>query len=89
MYTTDYSLLPGGAYGGFSVPNPLTYTSNGWAMMSGTSMAAPHIAGAAAYVADEFHLTTPAQIEEKLRLFFKATGYTDASYTSVSVVRLP
>jgi hypothetical protein len=39
----------------------------GWAWLSGTSMAAPHVAAAAAYVADLFGLTTPAAIEQKLR----------------------
>ena len=41
-------------------------TEQGWAWLSGTSMAAPHVA-AAAYVADLYGLTTPAAIEQKLR----------------------
>ena len=39
----------------------------GWAHLSGTSMAAPHVAAAAAYYIDKYGLTTPAQVEQMLR----------------------
>ena len=39
----------------------------GWAHLSGTSMAAPHVAAAAAYYIDKLGLTTPAQVEQVLR----------------------
>jgi subtilisin family serine protease len=39
----------------------------GWAHLSGTSMAAPHVAAAAAYYIDKLGLSTPAQVESTLR----------------------
>lgn len=39
----------------------------GWAHLSGTSMAAPHVAAAAAHYIDKYGLTTPAQVEQMLR----------------------
>jgi subtilisin family serine protease len=41
----------------------------GWAWLSGTSMAAPHVAAAAAYVADLYGLQSPAMVEYYLRTF--------------------
>jgi hypothetical protein len=40
---------------------------SGWAWLSGTSMAAPHAAAAAAYFIDAYSLTTPAAVEQMLR----------------------
>ncbi len=54
-------------------------STTGWLFLSGTSMAAPHIAGAAAFLADAFNLTTPAQIENKLRTYFLSYGNDPAS----------
>jgi len=65
------------------------YGYSGWARMSGTSMAAPHIAAAAAYVADTYGLTTPIAIEQKLRELFVWTGYLDASNKPAYRVQLP
>ncbi len=50
-------------------PSPITSMSlfAGWARISGTSMAAPHVAAAAAYMADKFNLTTPGAIETAVR----------------------
>lgn len=39
----------------------------GWGWLSGTSMAAPHVAAAAAYVIAKYQLSTPAAAEQKLR----------------------
>jgi hypothetical protein len=39
----------------------------GWAWLSGTSMAAPHVAAVAAYVIQQMAATTPAQVESVLR----------------------
>jgi len=40
---------------------------SGWMHLSGTSMAAPHVAAAAAYYIDKLGLTTPSQVEQTLR----------------------
>jgi subtilisin family serine protease len=61
----------------------LYVSTDGWLFLSGTSMAAPHIAGAAAYVADAFNLGTPAQIEQKLRSLFRPYDYLDANLQGV------
>jgi hypothetical protein len=61
----------------------LYVSTDGWLFLSGTSMAAPHIAGAAAYVADAFNLGTPAQIEQKLRTLFRPYDYLDANLQGV------
>ena len=51
-------------------------------------MAAPHVAAAAAYVADYYGLTTPVAIEAKLREFFQSTGYLDAAGQSINIIQL-
>lgn len=88
--------------GNTNAPSPVVYSSvgtvytgspvtgnSGWMFLSGTSMAAPHIAGAAAYVADAYGLTTPAAIEQKLRQFFAWDGYYDPSGSLIYRVQLP
>jgi subtilisin family serine protease len=52
-------------------------------------MAAPHVAGAAAYLADAFNLTTPAQIEQKVRQYATRVGYLDRSGREITIVQLP
>jgi hypothetical protein len=86
-------------WGAHSYPNArtgLSYSGNpvsgsqGWAWLSGTSMAAPHIAGIAAYLADTFALTTPAQIEQKVRSYgIQYNGYLDPSGQPVRIPQLP
>ena len=63
--------------------------TSGWLYLSGTSMAAPHVAAAAAYLADLHGLTTPAAIEAKVRTHFTATGYSDPLGVPVHRVELP
>ena len=60
--TTSPNTRVGTTYSG-SVGNG----NSGWVFLSGTSMAAPHVAGVAAYLADAYSLTTPAAIEAKIR----------------------
>jgi hypothetical protein len=57
---------------------------------SGTSFAAPHVAAAAAYLADVEGLTTPAAVEQRIRqLSVQFYGYTDASGQPVKILQLP
>ena len=64
--------------------------TQGWAFLSGTSMAAPHVAGGAAYLADQFGLTSPAAIEAKVRQqMVQYNGNTDAAGLDVRMVQLP
>ena len=86
-------------WGTHSYPNTrvgIPYSGNpvngdqGWAFLSGTSMAAPHVAGLAAYLADTFALTTPAQIEQKVRLYgVQFNGYLDPSGQPVNIPQIP
>lgn len=84
----------------FTVQNPANpYTGNvnstppstqGWAFLSGTSMAAPFVAAAAAWVADAYGLSTPAEVEQKLRtLAYPNTGVVDPHGYPVRIVQLP
>lgn len=66
-----------------------TSGTQGWAFLSGTSMAAPHVAGVAAYLADSLGLTTPGSIEQAVRARLFPTGYTDQGNNSVNIVQVP
>ena len=81
-----------------SVPNTVEgqqYTGNvpatqGWAYLSGTSMAAPFVAAAAAWLADTYGITTPAALEVKVRAHsFQYNSNTDNLGYPVNVVQLP
>jgi subtilisin family serine protease len=73
----------------------VTYSGNGnssasgWVYLSGTSMAAPHIAGAAAYLADTLNLTSPASIETAVRNKTHSTNKSDFSGTDIRFVQIP
>ena len=60
----------------------------GWMWLSGTSMAAPHVAAAGAYVATKYNLYTPAAVEAKLRQLWRYYGTTDAAFQPIRVVHL-
>lgn len=60
------------------------------ARVSGTSMAAPHIAAVAAYLADVEGLLTPAAVEQRIRqLGAQFSGATDPSGQAVKIPQLP
>lgn len=80
------------------------YGVSGWAFLSGTSMAAPHIAAVAAYLADTQGLTTPSAIELAVRAksiqlkssdsstpsaFYDATGNTYVRDRASLLIRIP
>lgn len=61
----------------------------GWIFLSGTSMSAPHVIGAAAVLADAQNLQTPAAIEQAVRARFMQNGFRDRSGTFINYVQLP
>jgi subtilisin family serine protease len=73
----------------------VTYSGNGnlgnsgWVYLSGTSMAAPHVAGAAAYLADSLNLSSPSAIETAVRARMHSTGNSDQISTPIKFVQLP
>lgn len=66
-----------------------TTETSGWSFLSGTSMSAPHVIGAAAVLADAQHLQTPAAIEQAVRATFVQNGFKDRGGTSINFVQLP
>jgi subtilisin family serine protease len=84
QHSAGQSCVVGGSYTGNGQSG-----TQGWAFLSGTSMAAPHVAGAAAYLADALLLTTPASIEQAVRAKLNGTGYSDQGNNSVKIVQVP
>jgi len=64
-------------------------TYDNYVYLSGTSMAAPHIVGVAAYLAESQGLSTPAAIEAAVRNLFFTTGQTDKNGLLLHYVQLP
>ncbi len=61
----------------------------GYRKLSGTSMAAPHVAAIAAYLADTQKLTTPAAIEKAVRdVMVDVNGAQDAGGNSIRMPKL-
>lgn len=58
-------------------PQSGTTTHNTYALLSGTSMAAPHVAGLAAHLAQTMGLTTPSAIESAVRGTLVSLGSSD------------
>ena len=81
----------------YSGGQPMTYVLeagwsgySGWAWLSGTAMAAPHVAAAAAYVADRDGLNSPVDIENTVRYYASDYGATQpVPNVPVNVVHLP
>ena len=73
--------------GAFSGDTLVGTTYSNIAAISGTSMAAPHVAAAAAYYADLYSLGTPSAIEQTIRANLTTLG-SDRSSTAVYMVQL-
>jgi hypothetical protein len=96
--TYSGNLFHGCPYGGCTTPwDPVQPNSTrGWMLLSGTSMAAPHVAAAAAWLADQYGINVPSMIESWLKSYFSVplhspwgSPITDVSGTPVRMVRLP
>jgi subtilisin family serine protease len=79
---------------GYSHTDPTTWQRNdtmytNYVFLSGTSMAAPHIIGVAAYLAESQGLSSPAAIEAAVRNLFFTTGQTDKKGLLLHYVQLP
>lgn len=72
-------------WGPFSTDTLVGTTYSNIAAISGTSMAAPHVAAAAAYYADVYSLTSPSAIEQTIRANWSTLG-TDRSSATVHMV---
>ena len=63
--------------------------NDAYVKLTGTSMAAPHVAGVAAYLAETKGLQTPAQIEASVRSYMGTVpGSKDAQGNAISIVNL-
>lgn len=87
--TTGPAPYSGGQPSSYQLGSPWSTSSAGWAWLSGTSMAAPHVAAAAAYIADKYQLTTPAEIESAVRQWARWFGAYDSLGNQVRIVYLP
>lgn len=76
-----------GAHVNNAFPTAAPVPTQGWAFLSGSSMAAPFVAAAAAWLADVYGYTTPGALEVAVR----DNALTSAlpGVTAVPVVRLP
>lgn len=64
--------------------------NQGWAFLSGTSMAAPHVAAAAAWLADSQGLTSSSAIETAVRAnSYQFNGNLDSFGLPVNMIQLP
>jgi hypothetical protein len=84
----DNILSTWGSHSPSETINSVQYSGNapnlgqGWAFISGTSMAAPHVAAAAAYLADAFNITDSIALEQRVRLSTQVIG-------GRAVIRIP
>ncbi|WP_192805292.1 S8 family peptidase [Noviherbaspirillum aerium] len=65
-----------------------TRAGGGTATMSGTSMAAPHVAGAAALFLSRNTAATPAQVEAALRTYAVSTGTGSKDGRAISLIQV-
>ncbi len=73
-------------YGPFtSSPQSASTTYSSHAYLSGTSFAAPHVAGLATYYVETLGLSTPAAIESQIRSAFSALGSTDLAGAAITL----
>ncbi len=88
LATVSYSGGQPSTYAPMDPPVPDWAANPGWMWLSGTSMAAPHVAAAAAYVIRKYGLETPGAVEAKLRGLWQYYGTSDALALPIYVVHL-
>ena len=101
IITNNITLASAGYSGSVSTPIYGSYNANGtlvpsnttqgWAFLSGTSMAAPFVAAAAAWLADTYGYSTPGALEQAVRSNYTmdTSPNPGQSFPAVPVVRLP
>lgn len=77
------------AHVGGALPTQPPLPTMGWAFLSGSSMAAPFVAAAAAWLADVHGYTTPGELETKVRYYATSVVESGATFPAVPVVRMP
>lgn len=88
--TSYWNTYWGGQPQAYVMGTPYANATSGWAWLSGTSMAAPHVAAAAAYIADKYNLQTPGEIEWAVRQSAQPYNYvTDPVNVPIKIVYLP
>ena len=89
-YSGDVGQPVYGSYDAWGQRNPLNTTA-GWVFLSGTSMAAPFVAAAAAWLADTYGYNTAGSLEEAVRSNYTLDTRPNVgeSFPAVPVVRLP
>ena len=78
-----------GAHVNNAFPTASPLPTQGWAFVSGTSMAAPFVAAAAAWLADVYGYTTPGTLEIAVRNNALNAVAPGENFPAVPVVRMP
>lgn len=78
-----------GAHINNAFPTVAPVPTQGWAFLSGSSMAAPFVAAAAAWLADVYGYTTPGALEIAVRDNALTAVAPGQSFPAVPVVRMP
>ena len=78
-----------GAHINNAYPTVAPLPTQGWAFLSGSSMSAPFVAAAAAWLADVYGYATPGELEGAVRDNALSVVISGATFPTVPVVRLP
>ena len=78
-----------GAHVNNAFPTVPPLPTQGWAFLSGSSMSAPFVAAAAAWMADVYGYTTPGALELAVRSYATSATIANLGFPGVPVVRMP